>query len=115
MEIKAALNYDFYWLITGIIRDDTCTYVTEWQAYKCPSFKHYTLTIESMDKDTETRRISPVAILGDGYLDLINGPQDHGWCSGYTCRKRLSTFQSIVALSKQKLILLHKNFILSEN
>jgi len=55
------------------------------------------LIIESMDTDTETRRLSPVAILGDGYLDLINGPQDHGWCSGYTCRKRLSTFMAVVA------------------
>jgi len=28
-----------------------------------------------MDNDTETRRLSPVAILSDnGYLDLINGP-----------------------------------------
>lgn len=50
-----------------------------------------------MDPDTETRRLSPVAVLGDGYIDLINGPQDHGWCSGYTCRKRLSTFMALVA------------------
>jgi hypothetical protein len=55
------------------------------------------LVIESMDSDTETRRLSPVAILGDGYIDLINGPQDHGWCSGYTCRKRVSTFHALVA------------------
>jgi hypothetical protein len=28
-----------------------------------------------MDDDTETRRLSPVAILSEnGYLDLINGP-----------------------------------------
>jgi len=40
-----------------------------------------------MDSDTETRRLSPVAIISDnGYLDLINGPQDHGWCGGYTCK-----------------------------
>jgi hypothetical protein len=62
-----------------------------------------------MDNDTETRRLSPVAIISDnGYLDLINGnllilnnffsliyyffitifigPQDHGWCGGYTCK-----------------------------
>lgn len=58
------------------------------------------LIIESMDDDTEVRRISPVAILGEGYIDLINGPQDHGWCSGYTCRKRLSTFMSLVATGK---------------
>ncbi|XP_062600839.1 fibrocystin-L-like [Saccostrea cucullata] len=88
----------------GIIRDGSCTYVSSWQAYKCPNSKHYTLTIESLDKDTETRRISPVAILGNGYLDLINGPQDHGWCMGYTCRKRLSTFQAIVSLNENYLI-----------
>ena len=50
-----------------------------------------------MDNDTESRRLSPVAILSDnGYLDLINGPQDHGWCFGYTCQKRISTFLALV-------------------
>lgn len=29
--------------------------------------------IESLDADTETRRLSPVAVLGDGFVDLING------------------------------------------
>lgn len=33
-------------------------------------------------------------------MDLVNGPQDHGWCSGYTCQKRLSTFPFIVAAGK---------------
>ena len=28
------------------------------------------------------------------------GPQDHGWCSGYTCQKRLSLFHSLVATGK---------------
>lgn len=32
------------------------------------------------------------------YVDL--GPQDHGWCAGYTCQRRLSLFHSIVALNK---------------
>ena len=37
-------------------------------------------------------------ILGTtGYIDLLNGPQDHGWCFGYTCQERISTFYSIVA------------------
>lgn len=59
------------------------------------------LIIESMDHDTEDRRLSPVAILSDnGYLDLINGPQDHGWCFGYTCQKRVSTFMALVAADK---------------
>jgi hypothetical protein len=55
------------------------------------------LVIESMDNDTESRRIAPVAVLSDnGYLDLINGPQDHGWCFGYTCQKKISTFLSLI-------------------
>ncbi|KAI2652983.1 Fibrocystin-L [Labeo rohita] len=53
-----------------------------------------------LDADTETRRLSPVAILGDKYVDLINGPQDHGWCAGYTCQKRVSLFHAIVATNK---------------
>lgn len=89
-------NLDLLDLFTGIIRS-SCQYKNAWQAYECHELNYKTLVIESMDADTETRRLSPVAILGDGYLDLINGPQDHGWCSGYTCRKRLSTFQAIVA------------------
>lgn len=31
------------------------------------------LVIESLDSDTETRRLSPVAVLGDRCLDLNNG------------------------------------------
>ena len=63
------------------------------------------MVVESLDADTETRRLSPVAIFGENddgetYLDLVNGPQDHGWCSGYTCQKRLSTFPIIAALGK---------------
>ena len=72
-------------------------YRSDWQAYEDHTLTYKMLVIESMDSDTEKRRLSPVAVLGDGYLDLINGPQDHGWCSGYTCRKRLSTFPAIVA------------------
>ncbi|MGH0164121.1 UNVERIFIED_CONTAM: hypothetical protein FKN15_071602 [Acipenser sinensis] len=71
-----------------------------WQSYKCLSLDYEMLVIESMDSDTETRRLSPVAVLGDGYIDLINGPQDHGWCAGYTCQKRVSLFHSIVATNK---------------
>ena len=53
---------------------------------------------------SEMRRLSPVAVManvsGGNYLDLINGPQDHGWCDGYTCQERLSTFHAIVADGK---------------
>ncbi|XP_077363579.1 PKHD1 like 1, tandem duplicate 2 isoform X2 [Festucalex cinctus] len=80
----------------GVIRSN-CTYVSAWQAYECYALNYRMLVIESLDSDTETRRLSPVAVLSEGYVDLINGPQDHGWCSGYTCQKRVSLFHSIVA------------------
>jgi hypothetical protein len=61
----------------GIVRDQNlCQYVNEWQGYECRNLTYKMLIIESMDFDTEARRISPVAILSDNkYLDLINGPQ----------------------------------------
>ncbi|XP_078542272.1 fibrocystin-L-like [Lissotriton helveticus] len=84
----------------GIIRDSSCVYMSTWEGYNCTGLDHEMLVIESLDSDTETRRLSPVAVLGDGYIDLINGPQDHGWCSGYTCRRRVSLFHSIVTSGK---------------
>ncbi|XP_073714829.1 fibrocystin-L [Misgurnus anguillicaudatus] len=83
----------------GVIRD-SCTYMNTWQSYKCFGLNYQMLVIESLDTDTETRRLSPVAILGDTYVDLLNGPQDHSWCTGYTCQKRVSLFHSIVATNK---------------
>uniref|UniRef100_A0A7N4NVE6 Fibrocystin-L n=1 Tax=Sarcophilus harrisii TaxID=9305 RepID=A0A7N4NVE6_SARHA len=84
----------------GIVRDSTCKYISEWQSYQCFGMEYAMMVIESLDSDTEIRRLSPVAVFADGYVDLINGPQDHGWCAGYTCQKRLSLFHSIVALNK---------------
>ncbi|XP_075406661.1 fibrocystin-L [Tenrec ecaudatus] len=84
----------------GIIRDATCKYIPTWQGYQCFGLEYAMMVIESLDPDSETRRLSPVALVGSGYVDLINGPQDHGWCAGYTCQRRLSLFHSIVALNK---------------
>lgn len=82
---------------TGIYRGSgDCVWMSSWQAYKCNNLDHRMMIVESMDADTETRRVSPVALLSDGYVDLINGPQDHGWCHGYTCQERISTFYTIV-------------------
>jgi plastocyanin len=80
-----------------------CVWVPSWNAYKCSGLNHQMLVIESMDADTEVRRISPIALHGGDtgsgkYTDLMNGPMDHGWCTYYTCLKRLSTFFSIVAV-----------------
>lgn len=44
-----------------------------WQSYNCTGLNYRMLVIESLDADTETRRLSPVAVLGDGFVDLING------------------------------------------
>jgi hypothetical protein len=77
--------------------------MSTWQAYKCHNNLKYTqLVIENMDRDTETRRLSPVALISpnEKYVNLLNGPQDHGWCNGYTCQKRISTFWAMAALGK---------------
>uniref|UniRef100_A0AAR2IPV4 Polycystic kidney and hepatic disease 1 (autosomal recessive)-like 1 n=1 Tax=Pygocentrus nattereri TaxID=42514 RepID=A0AAR2IPV4_PYGNA len=84
----------------GIIRSSSCTYMSTWQAYKCLGLTYRMLVIESLDSDTEKRRLSPVAMLGDSYVDLLNGPQDHGWCFGYSCHKRVSLFHSIIATNR---------------
>ncbi|XP_065660201.1 fibrocystin-L isoform X2 [Hydra vulgaris] len=84
----------------GIYRNE-CVFKNEWEAYFCVNTVYKMLIIESLDVDTETRRLSPVALATEGFIDLINGPQDHGWCHGYTCQKRLSTFNAIVAISKE--------------
>jgi hypothetical protein len=54
------------------------------------------MLIESFDADTETRRLGPTAFFSGNYVDLMNGPQDHGWCNGYTCLKRISTFIAMI-------------------
>lgn len=54
----------FYWLLTGITRDPTCQLIKSYQAYVCHDWDYQMLQIESMDADTESRRISPVAIYG---------------------------------------------------
>ena len=82
----------------GISRSNSCSIEQPWGMYRCNNTTNYRmLIIESMDADTERRRLSPVAIISDsGCIDLINGPQDHGIYNGYTSRKRLSTFMAIV-------------------
>ena len=80
----------------GVYRDEGCQYISEWQSYLCPETNHDMMIIESLDADTETRRISPVGLAAGGFIDIINGPMDHGWCLGYTCQERISTFYTIV-------------------
>ena len=83
----------------GIYRgtNGSCQWMTEWNTYHCSDIDYMMLIIESLDADTEVRRLSPIGVGAAKYIDLINGPQDHGWCGGYTCQERISTFYSIVS------------------
>ena len=84
-----------YW--SGVIRNSKCVYQSAWQAYECHDLNYKMLTTVSMDHDHMERRLGPVAILGDGYIDLSNGPRDKGICKGYPCNRRLAAYSMIVA------------------
>ena len=82
----------------GIYRgNNECTFNSNWNSYHCTGIDHLMMVVESLDADTEVRRLSPIGIGAAGYIDLVNGPQDNGWCGGYTCQERISTFYTIVA------------------
>ncbi|XP_053388767.1 fibrocystin-L-like isoform X2 [Mercenaria mercenaria] len=89
----------------GVVRNNNCTYQWRWQAFECMDDLNYKmLTIENMDRDAKNRQISPVALLSDGYIDLIDVPLDHGYCIQYTCRRKQSLFIALVATSKSYLL-----------
>ena len=61
-----------------MIGNNDCQYETEWQAFDCSHANVYDyrmLSVESMDADTEERRLGPVAVLGDRTINLMNGEQ----------------------------------------
>ncbi len=82
---------------TSVDPEATCEFIEAWNMYQCSGLDHLMLILESLDIDTEVRRLSPIGIAADQYIDLLNGPQDHGWCGGYTCQERISTFYAIVS------------------
>ena len=87
----------------GIVRTG-CELNTEWNAHSCPSSSglgHRMLVVESLDGDHETRSIVPLTLAHDKTVDVMNSGQDHGWCFGYTCLKRLMAFNSIVSTGKE--------------
>ena len=85
----------------GIYRDDSCVWNNAWRMYRCQDINYRLMIIESMDRDSKIRRLGPIAVLANpgpnGWIDLVNGPQDHSCCSGYTCAERLSTFFTMLA------------------
>lgn len=98
--IDADEKYPHKGLVRGTRDNEKCIFISDWRMYKCKDMSYKMFVVESLDPDTETRRISPVALGSDGYIDLINGPQDHGWCHGYTCQERLSTFHTVVVMDR---------------
>ena len=84
----------------GIVRSGKpgadCAFVPDWNAYRCRGLDHLMLVMESLDADTEVRRLSPIALGAGDYVNLVNGPMDNGWCGGYTCQERISTFYAVV-------------------
>eukprot|EP00007_Cunea_sp_BSH-02190019_P009900 CAMPEP_0174228976 /NCGR_PEP_ID=MMETSP0417-20130205/58_1 /TAXON_ID=242541 /ORGANISM="Mayorella sp, Strain BSH-02190019" /LENGTH=3668 /DNA_ID=CAMNT_0015306471 /DNA_START=321 /DNA_END=11327 /DNA_ORIENTATION=- len=71
-----------------------------------------TLTFESLDRDTLTRRINPVTVWADAVVDEADGPprdaylntltafQDHHWDFQYTSMLRLSRFPPVVQTNR---------------
>lgn len=94
----------------GIVRSGKpgadCTFIPEWNAYLCHGLDHLMLVMESLDDDTEVRRLSPIALGAGDYVNLVNGPMDNGWCGGYTCQERVSTFYAVVCSDQEYMIAL---------
>ena len=96
------LSVDDLFPLKGIVRggnrsENNCTWISSWNSYSCNGLNHLMFVFESLDEDTEVRRLSPFALAANGFIDILNGPKDHGWCGGYTCQERISTFYGIIA------------------
>ena len=102
-------------IYTGIpgTTEDRCTPINgpiynddqgQYNAFRCTGIKHKMIAFESQDHDAKSRRLSPVLVQQKvdevPYCFMLNGPQDHGCCSGYNCNKRQSLFHALVAMSE---------------
>ena len=91
----------------GIVRNDNCVWKNTAPGWWCPrgtgptELKYFDLVFESMDADHERRRLTPLAVRSEGYVDIINGPGDHTCCIGYACQIRLMTMHTTVACNKK--------------
>ena len=83
----------------GAVKGEDCVFDETMNGYNCGDSKKYTyLIMESLDSDTEVRRLSPIGFRSsDGHIDLVNGPADHSCCSGYACQVRVSMFKMLMA------------------
>jgi len=63
MAVRIYSTLLYSWL--GVIGNKECDWMPTWTAYLCRPDRNYeALIIESLDSDTETRRVTPIAILG---------------------------------------------------
>ena len=87
----------------GAHRGSDCSFNSVINGYECgDELKYNYFIMESMDADTEIRRLSPIGIRSqDGHIDLINGPGDHSCCSGYACQIRISLFRMLFACGQE--------------
>ena len=83
----------------GVHRDSTCEYDPDHLGWFCGrgdptnDLTHFMMNYQFMDVDHMLRRITPLAVRSqDGYIDIINGPQDHSCCVGYACMIRLNSY-----------------------
>ena len=83
----------------GAVKASDCIFSNISNGYSCGDEREYSyLIMESLDGDTEVRRLSPIGVRSsDGHIDLINGPSDHSCCSGYACQVRISMFKILFA------------------
>eukprot|EP00741_Cyanophora_paradoxa_P015378 tig00020876_g14844.t1 len=88
--------------VEGIARKD-CLLVPAGNAYWClgPELNHQQVVFASQDADSLTRRIGPVGVYVDDALDVINGPSFFGWCMGYRCRTKPSTFFTVIPAGRR--------------
>ena len=69
------LTLNNYYLRPGRGGKDQCFWDKNGFNYRCKGLGIRSLMMESLDKDTESRRLSPIGIGTEGFIDLINGPQ----------------------------------------
>mmetsp|Transcript_29621 Transcript_29621/g.95059 ORF Transcript_29621/g.95059 Transcript_29621/m.95059 type:complete len:1807 (+) Transcript_29621:66-5486(+) len=81
-----------------------CNKIAAWNSYICKDLPYDLLLFESLDGDTQSRRVSPVVIeMLEGvngkpyaYNNTLNSMMDHGWDQGYTSLLRYSRFPAMV-------------------
>ena len=96
--------FSTYYTDVGVYRDNKCTYEDNAaNGWFCPveTGQYFDVTFESLDNDFLTRKLTPLAVRGGGYLFLVNGPADHSTCVGYGCNFREMILHSTMSCDKE--------------